>query len=502
MHDLSQKTALRDPVALGIISINMKIKLFNTLTRQLEDFKPINEGTVLMYNCGPTVYSPPHLGNMRAYVVADLWRRVFELNGLKVKQVINITDVGHLVSDNDSGEDKMEKAARQEGQSAWEIAKIYTLEFERSLAALKIQPPSVMPRATDHIAEQIEIIQILETKGFTYKIADGLYFDTHKFSGYGQLQRQALTEKLAGARVEVVPGKRKPQDFALWKFSPPETKRQMEWPSPWGIGFPGWHIECSAMARKYLGQPFDIHTGGVDHIPVHHANEIAQSEAAFGAPLAHYWLHSEFLNLATEKMSKSKGNTLTVKELAAKGIHPLAFRWFITSGHYRSHQTFSWLALAEAQKHLVSYQILRQRVATAELNEKTTGPAEKIKILNQKWRAALENDLDTPAALAHFYDFEKVANAGLDQQAWTAADQAASQTMLRDFDAVFAFNDDAILNPKIPSEIKALVARRETLRRQGQYDQADALRQQIAQQGFALEDAGQTTRVISLKTSP
>ena len=273
------------------------IKFYNTLTKQKQDFVPQKGKTVRMYTCGPTVYDYAHIGNLRSFIFADILRRTLEFGGYKVNAVMNITDVGHLVSDADSGEDKLEVAKKREGKNAWEIAEFYTNAFFKDTTRLNIKKPNKIPRATKHIKEQIALICELEKKGYTYQISDGIYFDTARFSNYGALAGQKLEEKEAGARVEINNEKKNPWDFALWKFSPKGKKRDMEWKSPWGVGFPGWHIECSAMSRKYLGQPFDIHTGGIDHIAVHHTNEIAQSEAAYGVLLAKFWMHGDFLTV-------------------------------------------------------------------------------------------------------------------------------------------------------------------------------------------------------------
>lgn len=285
--------------------------LFNTLTRKKEKFVPLKDKLVTMYNCGPTVYERPHIGNLRAYIFADTLRRVLEFNGYKVKQIINITDVGHLTSDADTGEDKIEKSAQEKQKSAFEIARFYEDLFKQDLNKLNIKKPFKFPRATEHIKEMINLVQILEKKGYTYKTSDGIYFDTSKFKNYGKLAGLDKKNLKPGARVEVNPEKKNPYDFALWKFSPKDVKRQMEWKSPWGIGFPGWHIECSAMAMKYLGTTLDIHTGGIDHIDIHHTNEIAQSESATGKKFVRYWLHCNFLMVEGQKMSKSLGNIRT-----------------------------------------------------------------------------------------------------------------------------------------------------------------------------------------------
>lgn len=480
----------------------MEIKLYNSLTKKVETFAPRDGHLVKMYNCGPTVYARAHLGNLRAYIVADLWRRLFEINNWQVLQVINITDVGHLASDADEGADKVERAAKAAGLNAFEISQRFTDLFLSDIHALNIKPPHHLPRATAHIAEQIEMIQILEVKGFTYTIEDGIYFDTSKFENYGNLQNQQVGQKLAGARVEINPKKRHPADFALWKFSPPQQTRQMEWPSPWGAGFPGWHIECSAMARKYLGQPFDLHTGGVDHIPVHHTNEIAQSEAAFAAPLAHYWAHSEFLNFNDTKMSKSQGQVITLSDLIKAGIHPLAFRLFILSGHYQSHQKFTWAALKEAQGHLFAYNALVANVqgATTALAGES-GAASRLESLNSAFLIALADNLNTPKGLTYFYEFMTLVNKLLSQNRLDEPTKATALHFIDILNKLLALYDPALVSPIIPEKIKVLIDQRDQARKNQDFQLADNLRIQIIAAGYAIEDGPNETRVFALNVN-
>ena len=369
------------------------LRLWNTATRSLEEFHPIHPPAIGLYTCGPTVYWDAHIGNMRSYVFEDILQRTLELEGYAVKRVMNITDVGHLTSDEDEGEDKIEQAAAKEGKTAQEIATMYTHRFLDDARKLNIKIPSApyLCKATEHIPEQIELIQELEKKGFTYQTSDGIYFDTSKFPSYGTLSGQRLEEKEEGARVEINTEKRNKTDFALWKLSGALSKRQQEWPSPWGVGFPGWHIECSAMSRKYLGQPFDIHCGGVDHIPVHHENEIAQSEAAYGVKLANYWLHNEFLAVESQKMSKSLGNVYTVSDLESRGFDPLALRYLYLGTHYRQKENFTWDALQAAQNALT-----RLRETIREWDAPEIGCAE----YETNFTTAIEDDLNTPIALS------------------------------------------------------------------------------------------------------
>ncbi|MEZ4618415.1 MAG: cysteine--tRNA ligase [Caldilineaceae bacterium] len=326
----------------------MNLRLYDTYSRSLRDFAPLSPEEVGLYTCGPTVYDYAHIGNLRTYLFEDILRRVLEFNGYKVKHVMNITDVGHLVSDADSGEDKMEKGSRRTGKTAWEIAEFYTQAFQEDLRRLNILEPTIWCRATDYIPEQIEMIGCIEANGYAYTTSDGVYFDTAKLDDYGYLARLKIEGLQAGMRVDMGE-KRNPTDFALWKFSPKDQTRQMEWESPWGVGFPGWHIECSAMSAKFLGNLFDIHCGGEDHIPVHHTNEIAQTEACHGTHLANFWLHGYFLQLDDAKMAKSAGGFLRVQTLLDRGYEPLVYRFFCLSGHYRAKLNFTWESLDGAK---------------------------------------------------------------------------------------------------------------------------------------------------------
>ena len=325
----------------------MPLHLYDTYRREIRAFAPLEEGAVRMYACGPTVYDYAHIGNLRTYLFEDVLRRALEFCGYEVRHVINITDVGHLVSDADEGEDKMERGARREGESAAKIAGRYTRAFKEDFRALNMLEPHVWCRATEHIAEQIADIAEIEKRGYAYRTSDGIYFDTSRQENYGHLARLNRAGIAPGARV-ALGEKRNATDFALWKFSPPGEQRQMEWESPWGTGFPGWHIECSAMAVKYLGKKFDIHCGGKDHIPVHHANEIAQSEARHGTTLANFWMHGYFLETAAAKMSKSDGAFLRLESLTDRGYAPADFRYLCLSAHYRSDLKFTWESLDAA----------------------------------------------------------------------------------------------------------------------------------------------------------
>ncbi|MEG2274661.1 MAG: cysteine--tRNA ligase, partial [Clostridia bacterium] len=323
------------------------LKIYNTLTRQKEDFKPIDDKKVCMYSCGPTVYSYAHIGNLRTYIFMDIFRRVLKYDGYKLKGVMNITDVGHLLNDSDDGEDKMEKASKEQKKTPLEIADFYSKVFFDDLDKLNIGKPEIIAKATEHIPDMIEYVEELVKAGYAYEIDDGIYFDISKFECYGKLSRLNLEEQQAGARVEVNSQKRHPADFAVWKKADPQ--HIMQWQSPWGMGYPGWHIECSAMSRKYLGQVFDIHTGGVDHIPVHHENEIAQNEALAGKKTVNYWVHGEFMLVNNGKMSKSLGNTYRISQLEEMGYCALDFRYFCLNAHYRKKLNFTFEGMDAAK---------------------------------------------------------------------------------------------------------------------------------------------------------
>jgi cysteinyl-tRNA synthetase len=460
------------------------LHLWNTLHRKLEVFTPLKEGEVGLYTCGPTVYDRIHIGNLRAFTFEDVLQRALLMEGYHVTRVMNITDVGHLVSDADDGEDKMQKRALKVGRSAWDIARECEAFFREDIQALNILTPEFLPRATDHIQEQIELVQVLEKKGFTYRTQDGIYFDTAKLPSYGKLSGQKLEEKEAGARVEVNQEKRQGTDFALWKFSPQGEKRDMEWESPWGIGFPGWHLECSAMAAKYLGQPFDIHCGGVDHIAVHHENEIAQSEAAFDMPLAHYWLHNEFITVDGQKMSKSLGNGYSLKDIRERGLDPIAFRYFCLGAHYRSKLNFTWEALQGAQTAL---QRLKAKVVSLRSSLGEGVPVQKADEQTLvEVREAMEEDLNTSKVLAIVHDV--MQNERLDAG-------VAYATLLK-IDEILGLgmSDWKFEVVEIPAAIQELFALRQNARLTKQWAESDRLRDELKAQGWIVEDnAGESS---------
>lgn len=454
--------------------------IWNTLTRRLDEIKPISPPRIGFYACGPTVYQRAHIGNLRAYVMEDLLKRALKAQGFEVKHVMNITDVGHLTDDGDTGEDKLEKASKTSGESAWDIARKFKDLFVADIKRLNILMPDVLPQATDTIADQINVIQELENKGFTYRTRNGLYFDTSKFSGYGKFSGQLLEEKEEGARVVADPDKRHPTDFALWKISPEGVKRQMEWDSPWGVGFPGWHIECSAMARKELGQPFDIHAGGVDHIPVHHENEIAQSMSAYGMPLAHYWFHVEFLLVDGQKMSKSLGNTYVLDDLEKRQIDPMALRYFLLGAHYRQKQNFTWEALQSAQNALRKLQLI-----VRDWDKPLIGRAE----LEAEFMSAINDNLNAPRALAILW---KTIDADIPTS-------EKAETLLK-MDQVLGLGlEKYIAKPiVVPEEIKNLLASREQARKDKNWPESDRLRIEILTRGWSVEDTADGQRAFPI----
>ncbi len=461
------------------------IRLYNTMTRSTDPFTPMEEGRVGLYTCGPTVYNYAHIGNLRTYIFEDLLRRTLEAEGYEVNHVMNVTDVGHLVSDSDTGEDKMEVGVAREGITAREIADKYWAAFRRDLERLNIVEPTTWCRATEYIGEQIDLAKRMEGAGFTYALEDGIYFDTSKLPDYGKLARLDLEGLQAGARVEMVAGKRNPTDFAVWKFSPTDQKRQMEWESPWGIGFPGWHLECSAMSLKHLGEQFDIHCGGVDHVAVHHTNEIAQVESVTGKEWVRWWMHGEFLVLPKtdedeSKMSKSSGNFITMESLVERRIDPLAYRYFCMGAHYRAPLTFTWEGLDGAANALDR---LRRRVAAI----RTDRPGRVLDEPLTAFREACRDDLNTPRALAALW------NVLRDERA-DGADQYAT---LLEMDRILGLGIDSMaeVEAEVDGEIERLVAERDDARSRKDFAEADRLRDEITARGYLLEDTPEGTKV-------
>jgi len=454
-----------------------KLIFYNTLSRKKEEFKPIISDHAGLYTCGPTVYNYAHLGNLRAYIFEDVLKRVLLYNGYQVRHVMNITDVGHLTGDMDMGEDKMEKKARADKKNIWEIAAFYTDAFKKDLQALNIIEPDVWLKATETITEQIALVKILEEKGFTYKTSDGIYFDTSRFPAYGRLSHLDLETLKEGARVEKNQEKKHPTDFALWKFSPRGEKRQMEWPSLWGIGFPGWHLECSVMSALGLKEMRDIHCGGVDHINVHHTNEIAQYEAAYGRKFFNYWLHNEFLNITGgKKMAKSAGNFLTLdNSLRQKNLPPLAYRFAALQTHYRKPMEYSEESLANASQ---SFLHLRRQIREI----KSTGPEgpdgghASGRNFQADFQRAINDDLNTPKALAVAQEMLK-----------SELPAAVKLALWLDFDRVLGLGISG-QEDEISPAVQALAREREEARRKKDFGRSDELRRQLEDMGYEVAD--------------
>ncbi|MFC1648182.1 cysteine--tRNA ligase [Nanoarchaeota archaeon] len=457
------------------------MRLFNTLTRKKEDFEPIGK-EVKFYACGPTVYNYAHIGNLRTYVFNDILRRALVYSGFNVTQVMNITDVGHLTSDADEGEDKMEKGAKREGKTVWEVAEFYTEAFKQDMKKLNIAEPDKWCKATDHIDLMIEMIKSLEKNGFTYNAGGNVYYDTSKFKHYPELAKLKLENLEEGARTDKDPNKKNPSDFVLW-FTLEGSKygkdHAMKWESPWGTGFPGWHIECSAMSSKYLGEQFDIHTGGIDHINVHHTNEIAQAEGCFGKnPWVKYWLHGNFLVLDKEKMAKSGENFLTLSLLEDKGFDAMAYRYFCLSAHYRSELRFSIEAMEGAQN---SYHRLKNKVIEMKTNPQD-GSGDNKEFL-AKFKEAIQDDLNVPVALAVIWEM-------LDSK---LSDEKKYETMV-EFDEVLGLDIVGMKADEVPKEIQVLVEKREAARTAKDFETSDKIRDELKEKGWAIEDTPQGPR--------
>ncbi len=449
------------------------MRLYNTITRRKDEFSTLDGSNVVrMYSCGPTVYNYAHIGNLRTYVFMDLLRRVLKYEGYEIKGVMNITDVGHLLSDSDDGEDKMAKTAREQQKSPWEIAEYYTSVFMKDFERLNIGKPEIICKATDHIRQMIDYVVGLCEKGYGYETQDGIYYDISKFRDYGILSGNTLDDLKAGARIEVNSEKRNPYDFAIWKKAPKE--HIMQWPSPWGQGYPGWHIECSAMSREYLGDTFDIHTGGVDHIPIHHENEIAQSSGLTGKQPAKFWIHGDFMLVDGGKMSKSLGNTYTIDQLIAKGYDPMVFRYFCLNAHYRKKLNFTFETM-DATK--VSYERLCQAVLKHK-NSTATTSKEVLDKYKASFREAICDDLNIPSALGVL---------------WTLLKEPASKDIYEvviDFDRVFGLSLDKIKEERqdIPSDIIAKADKMQEARKVKDYQTADALRAELLALGYIVKN--------------
>ena len=473
------------------------IYLTNTLSGTREEFHSLVPHKVRMYNCGPTVYDYPHIGNFRSYIFADTLRRMFEYNGYSVKQVLNITDVGHLTSDADEGDDKVEKRAKEEGKKVADIVGAATKAFFDDLKKLNAKNIyATFPKASEHIPEQIAFVKTLEEKGYTYKTGDGIYFDTSKFKGYGKLGNIDIKGLQEGARVEANKEKHNPTDFALWKFSKEGEKRQQEWDSPWGVGFPGWHLECSAMAMKHLGKKIDVHTGGIDHIPTHHNNEIAQTESVTGEQFAAFWLHNAFLKIEGKKISKSLGNTIFLRNIIDRGISPLAYRYWLLTAHYSKPLNFTWDALEGANAAL-----FRLHQYFVEKLGNRTGHV--IPEYQERFHTYINDDLDTPKAIAllheimheskakpadiraTFLDFDSVLGIGFSESTKKLLENLSGEQKLR--------------VGELPEHVAKLLKEREEARKNKNYAKADELRKAIESEGYLVKDTHKGAKVVREK---
>lgn len=456
----------------------MMLKLYNTLTREKSEFKPIDKNgkVVKIYTCGPTVYNYAHIGNMRAYIFMDVLRKVLKYNGYALDHVMNITDVGHLTSDADEGEDKMAKSAKEQHKSVYEIAKMYTEAFLKDIDELNIERPEHIVKATDHIKEMEEYVKEIVENGYGYETSKGIYFDTSKLPSYGELSKIDLKNQMSGARIEVDPEKRNPLDFALWIKAPKE--HIMKWDSKWGLCYPGWHIECSAMSRKYLGEEFDIHTGGVDHIPIHHENEIAQSKGATGKNLARTWMHVEFLLINNGKMSKSLHNVYTLEDLKKNGIEPLAYRYLTYSSHYRNKLNFTWEGIRAAQ---VSLNRLRE-LTLQHKGVRCDIAKDKIEDLESRFLNAINDDINIPAALAVVWE---VAKEPIKSDKY--------YMLLKKFDTVLSLKLDKEVkeneNEEYPEEVMEILKQRKIARDNKNFEESDRLRDQLKEIGYLVIDS-------------
>lgn len=462
------------------------VKLFNSLSREIEEFKPENPDSVGMYTCGPTVYDFAHIGNFRTYTTSDILKRVLEYNGYKVDYVMNLTDVGHLTGDNsgdaDLGEDRMEKSAVKEGKTAWEIADFYAEAFIKDFEKLNLEKPQLFAKATDHIKEQISLVEDLDRGGYTYQTSDGIYFDTSLFPEYGKLSN--LDQIKEGARVEINPEKRNPRDFALWKFSPKDEKRQMEWDSPWGVGFPGWHIECSAMSMKYLGDTFDIHVGGIDLRETHHPNEIAQSEAATGQLFVRYWVHSAFMLVKGERMSKSLGNNYKIYDLEKEDYDALSLRYLYLQTHYRQEMNFTFAGLDGATQALHR---LRQAVAALDLD--TLEDADLLPEYEERFLEAISDDLNMPKALGIVWEMMKEEDNERKIKTLLSFDKVLGLDLVHS--AEYLKEEKTVT---VPDEVTELISEREEMRKNGDFVRADQIRNKIMKLGYELLDTPKGTQ--------
>lgn len=461
----------------------MSLQLYNSLSKQVQEFIPLDPSIVKMYTCGPTVYSYAHIGNFRTFTLSDFLVRTLKFNGYNVKFIMNITDVGHLMGDNegdaDIGEDRLEVSAKKENKSVKDIVSFYTKQFMDDYEKLNLTKPEKFTQATQYIKEQTDLVRRLKEKGLTYQIDDGVYFDTSKFKDYGHLSGNTEDSIKEGSRVEPNPQKKHPLDFALWKLSPPYSTRWQEWESPWGKGFPGWHIECSAMIFKELGEQIDIHVGGEDHKSIHHQNEIAQSEGASGKKFSQFWVHGVFLQVDGGKMGKSLGNIYTVSDLESKRFLPMALRYFYMTGHYRKPLNFTWEALSGAQNSLKR---LYEAVSSYNVSKNSKGLLSEEYM--QKFERAISDDLNMPKALSVTWDLVK---SELQEDIKVA-------TLLK-FDEVLGLGFDSLIGFEVPKDVEDLARTRWEYKKVGIWDKADFIRRQIDEMGFVVDDTPSGYRV-------
>lgn len=459
----------------------MQINLYNTLTHKKEEFIPIKKNNVSIYSCGPTVYSYAHIGNMRTYIFMDTLRRMFKYNGYTINHVMNLTDVGHLTSDADTGEDKMEKAARKEGKDPYEIAEFYTKAFMKDLKSLNIDMPETITKATDNILQMEQMVEEIIKNGYGYETSKGIYFDVSKLDKYPVLSNRKLDDQIAGARVDVDPEKKNPYDFALWIKAP--ENHIMKWESPWGLSYPGWHLECSTMGRRFLGEEFDIHTGGVDHIPTHHENEIAQSKGATGKIPAHVWMHCEYLQVDGGKMSKSLGNTYTISQLEEKGISPLAFKLFCFTAHYRNKLNFTFEGAYGAQKALERlYDSYKKNV-----NGVDDVDEDIIKEYEERFLAYINDDMNMPGAMSVVWEIARNAKKSIKfADLLLKFDKVLGLDMKNAENYLLEFKHEE--SEELPEEIKALVEERKQARAEKNWAKSDEIRDRIISLGYGIKD--------------
>jgi cysteinyl-tRNA synthetase len=480
------------------------LKLYNTLTQKKETFKPLEPGKVKMYNCGPTVYDYAHIGNLRAFIFADVLRRYLEYKGYEVRQIMNITDVGHLTEDElnqaDSGEDKMLKAAKREKKTPQDIADFYTEKFFEDVEKLNLKKAHFYPKATAHIPQMIKLTQALLDKGLAYEKNGNVFYDVEKFKDYGKLSKKKLEELKEGSRLEEHPDKKNNYDFALWLKAPKE--HLMKWESPWSVGYPGWHIECSAMSIEYLGETMDIHTGGEDHIFPHHENEIAQSEGVTGKPFSRFWMHQRFLLADKQKMSKSKGNFYILRDIEEKGYSPMAFRLLMLSAHYRSNLNFIWQSMDQASTNLEKIERFLESVWGVIKKEKQENSKQDLSQAKTRWNKflkdferSMDDDLNTPKALAAFFEMVSAANAAMDEDLFSREDAQVVWNIWEKFNQVFGLKVNIQKKDELDGEIEKMLQVRENARKNKDFKKADEIREEIIKKGYEIEDTPRGQKV-------